>query len=309
MLKRLSDAVADGDRVLAVIRGSAREPGRRQQRPHRAERPGPGGRAARRARRRPASRRRDVGYVEAHGTGTALGDPIEVQALGAVLGARPRRRASRWPIGSVKTNIGHLEAAAGVAGLIKAALAVQHGEIPPHLHLARAEPAHRLGVAARRGRRPSGTPWPGRDGRRLAGVSAFGFSGTNAHVVLEQAPAPRGRPSTPAALHVLALSARSESALRVVAGRYAVYLAGVGDGVSLAEVCATANAGRAHFAHRVAIVAATAAEMQAKLADVRRRRLRRGRHRRRGPHGRPAEGGVLVHGAGVAVRGDGAGVV
>ena len=102
------------------------------------------------ARPTPASRRREVGYVEAHGTGTALGDPIEVQALGAVLGDGA---AGERPllIGSVKTNIGHLEAAAGIAGLIKVVLALQHGAIPPHLHFERAQPAHPVGRAAGRG--------------------------------------------------------------------------------------------------------------------------------------------------------------
>ena len=126
--------------------------------------------------------RAQVGYVEAHGTGTPLGDPIEVQALAAVLGAgRPPDRPLL--IGSVKTNIGHLEAAAGIAGLIKVVLALQHGEIPPHLHFGRAEPAHRAGTRCRSRCRDERRCLAAR--RRAAGspgVSSFGFSGTNAHV-------------------------------------------------------------------------------------------------------------------------------
>ena len=202
--KRLSDAQR---RRRPDPRGDprhGRQPGRPQQRADGAERPGAGGGDP--ARRWPtrAWRPREVDYVEAHGTGTSLGDPIEVQALGAVLGAG---RGADEPLllGSVKTNIGHLEAAAGVAGLIKVVLALQHGEIPPHLHFQRAEPAHRLGATAGAGRRRERRRGPRSSGPRIAGVSSFGFSGTNAHVIVEEAPAGAGgavrgaeRPRAPA---------------------------------------------------------------------------------------------------------------
>ena len=166
-----------------MIRGTAVNQDGAQQRPDRAERPGPGGGDPRRRCATAASRRRDVGYVEAHGTGTALGDPIEVEALGAVLG---EGRAADRPlvVGSVKTNIGHLEAAAGIAGLIKVVLALQHEEIPPHLHFHEPNPhdrrwRRRSGDRADRRRRRGAA----RRAARIAGVSSFGFSGTNAHVV------------------------------------------------------------------------------------------------------------------------------
>ena len=163
----------------------------------------------------------DVGYIEAHGTGTQLGDPLEVQALGAVFG--PDRDADRpLLIGSVKTNIGHLEAAAGIAGLIKLVLALQHRAIPPHLHFH--TPSPHIPWAELPLRVPTWLrPWEPIGGRRIAGVSSFGFSGTNAHVVLEEAPAWAFAPA--AAWRVFVLSARDEAALRVLAGRYADALA------------------------------------------------------------------------------------
>ena len=129
-----------------------------------------------------------ISYVEAHGTGTRLGDPIEVQALGAVLGAgRPPDRPLL--IGSVKTNLGHLEAAAGMAGLLKVIVALQHREIPAHLHLRTPNPFipwAELPVKVT----TEHMPWEPLGGTRIAGTSSFGFSGTNAHVILEEAPAP-----------------------------------------------------------------------------------------------------------------------
>ena len=229
-----------------------REPGRAQQRAHRAQRAGAGGGdpgGAGRRRRRPA----DVGYVEAHGTGTALGDPIEVRALGAVFGpgALP---SDRLLVGSVKTNIGHLEAAAGIAGLLKVVLALQHGEIPPQLHLAEPEPVHPVDDAA--DRRPDGADAVGAGQRpRIAGVSSFGFSGTNAHVILEEAPvaeAPAAGPDRPC--HVLALSARTEPALRETARRPASHLESDDIG-GFADIAFTANVGRATLSHRLALVA------------------------------------------------------
>ena len=253
VLKRLSDTRDRGERVLALVRGTAVNqdgPSSGLTAPN-----GPSQqaviRAALAAAGLPPAR---VSYVEAHGTGTTLGDPIEVQALAAVLAeGRPADRPVA--IGSVKTNFGHLEATAGVAGVAKVVLALQHREIPPHLHLRERNPHipwEELPVVV-----PTVlTPWPQTGAPRVAGVSSFGFSGTNAHVVLEEAP-PLPSVATPAAerpLHLLALSARTDAALRDLAGRYAEH---VGDEASLADFCFTAATGRAQLSHRAALAAAT----------------------------------------------------
>ena len=207
----------------------------------------------------------DVTYVEAHGTGTSLGDPIEVRALGAVYG---ENRSVPLIVGALKTNLGHLEAAAGVAGLIKAVLVLQHGEIPPNIHLNDPNPHipwRDLPVLM-----PSETvPWP-EGAARLAGVSSFGFSGTNAHVVLEAPPEQqRGQPaSSDRPWSVLALSAKTASALDTLATRYERLLSNPGH-PSFADVCFTANAGRSHFSHRVAVVARSAEDAAQRLRGYR----------------------------------------
>jgi acyl transferase domain-containing protein/acyl carrier protein len=263
VLKPLSKAVKDGDRVLALIRGSAINQDGRS-----GGLTVPNGPAQqeliRRALDRAGVSAADVAYVEAHGTGTSLGDPIEAHALGAVFGAE---RSAQDPllVGSVKTNLGHLEAAAGIAGLIKVVLALQHGEIPPHLHFT--TPSPHIDWDAINARVPTGrTPWPVRSGRRLAGLSSFGFSGTNAHVVLEEAPEPVAPAAGPVAerpRHILTLSAKNVPALRELAAKYERYLAT--SGTSLADTCYTAATGRAHFAHRLAVSAASMPEVTAAL--------------------------------------------
>jgi acyl transferase domain-containing protein/SAM-dependent methyltransferase/acyl carrier protein len=259
-LKRLTDARADGDRILAVIKGSAiNQDGRSTGLtvPN-----GPAQEAViRQALERAGAAAHEVQYVEAHGTGTPLGDPIEVQALASALGAG-RRSDEPLLIGSVKTNLGHLEATAGIAGLIKVVLALQHGEIPAHLHFDTPNPhidwsALPVEVTTR------ARPW--RSGPRLAGVSSFGFSGTNAHVVLEQAPADeRSFDAGDFTWTVLPLSAKDEQALRASAARYAEYLR-AHPAVRLVDVAHTAAAGRAHFAHRLAVIAADSASAAAEL--------------------------------------------
>jgi amino acid adenylation domain-containing protein len=259
VLKRLADATRDGDRVLAVIRGTAvNQDGRSN------GLTAPNGQAQQAVIRAALTDAgvapEAIGYVEAHGTGTNLGDPIEVQALQAALG--PRAADRPLAVGSVKTNIGHLEAAAGIAGLIKAALALQHETIPPHLHLRALNPLIELADGISIPTAP--TPWP-RGGRpRLAGISSFGFGGTNAHAILEEAPPDASATRSRRPRHILALSAKSEAALRALAGRYAAALSGLTDD-RLADLCATANTGRAGFAHRLAAHAATAPELQAQL--------------------------------------------
>ena len=263
-LKKLSDAIADGDRVHAVIRGSAvNQDGRSTGLtvPN-----GPAQQAViEQALRAAGLKSTDVQYVEAHGTGTPLGDPIEVQALAASLG-RERDASRPLLIGSVKTNIGHLESTAGVAGLLKVVLALRAGEIPAHLGFDTPNPHidwASIPVAVTTVKRP----WP--EGRRVAGVSSFGFSGTNAHVILEAAPAESSRDASDHAerpLHVFPLSAKSQGALEELASRYSAKLRDAGS-PSLAEVCHTAAVGRMHFAHRVAVIARTKEELADRLAQ------------------------------------------
>jgi 3-oxoacyl-(acyl-carrier-protein) synthase/SAM-dependent methyltransferase len=260
VLKRLSDARAAGDRVLAVLRGSAVNQDGRS-----SGLTAPSGTAQRRvladALVRSGVAAAAVDYVEAHGTGTALGDPIELRALGAVLTHDRPAGAAPLLVGSIKTNLGHLEAAAGVAGLIKVVLALEHDEIPPHLHFTRPTPLVdwddlRLAVPTAR------TPWPRSDRPRTAGVSSFGFSGTNAHVVVQDAPLADVTPAPAAAdraAHVLTLSARSAEALRRMAVDLAAHLRAHPD-ESFADVCHTRNAGRSHFGWRLALVVAAATE-------------------------------------------------
>ncbi len=262
VLKRLSDAIANGDNILALIRGSA------------VNHDGPSGgltvpnglaqqamirQALADARVRPA----EVSYVEAHGTGTSLGDPIEVRALGAVLG-EGRTENNRLMIGSAKSNIGHLDSAAGVAGLIKLVLSMQHEEIPPLLHFKQINPHISLNetpvtIPTRR------TPWPAGNERRIAGVSSFGLSGTNAHAVVEEAPVAQPRKlEVDRPLHLLSVSAKSEVALKELAGRFERYLT-TQSVASLADICFTANTGRSHFNHRLAVVAESSLQMREKL--------------------------------------------
>jgi amino acid adenylation domain-containing protein len=262
VLKRLSDAQRDGDPILALIRGSAVN-----QDGHSNGLTAPNGLAQQaviRAALADANLSPDqIGYVEAHGTGTILGDPIEVRALSAVLGERST--AQPCALGSVKTNIGHLEAAAGVAGLIKVVLSLTHETIPSHLHLQSLNP-HIAPDGATLMIATEVQPWPRQSARRYAGVSSFGFGGTNAHVILEEAPLQ----TRPAAAyerpqHLLALSARDEMALQALAQRFADHLAAYPE-VSLADVCFTVNSGRAALAQRLVLTAETTAQARDQLA-------------------------------------------
>ena len=250
VLKRLKDALSDSDRILAVIRGSAVNqdgPSSGLTAPN-----GPSQEAVLRdALENGRVNPQDVSYVEAHGTGTSLGDPIEVQALGTVFGAG---RTSGRPllIGSLKTNVGHLEAAAGVSGLIKVVLSLVHQELPQHLNFqepSRHIPWEKLPVKVT-GERQF---WQPLNGTRIAGVSSFGFSGTNAHVLLEEAPSSTHEHSAPErAAHLLTISARTEPALRTLVERYAERIE-VGSPDEFPDLCYTSNTGRSHFQHRLAV--------------------------------------------------------
>ena len=291
VLKRLSDALADGDRVLAVIRGSAVNqdgPSSGLTVPHGPAQEDVIRQALHAARLDPD----DVDYIEAHGTGTSLGDPIEARALGNTYG---QRRDRPLVVGSVKTNIGHLEAASGMAGILKVVLALKHERIPAHLHFNTPSPhipwqemPLEIPVQPR--------PWPAGGQPRAAGVSSFGFSGTNAHVIVQEAPAvgrdharatksrthagqtspgltepvATGQPVRLAAdrpLHLLALSAKTPAALTAQANRYERHLAACRD-ASLADVCFSANTGRGQFNHRLTIVAGSLTELRERLGEA-----------------------------------------
>ena len=241
VLKRLADAVRDGDRVIAVVRGSAvNQDGRSNglTAPNAPAQRDVITRALRSADVSAAS----VNLVETHGTGTALGDPIEFDALAAVYG----RGDGPCALGAVKTNLGHLEAAAGIAGFIKAALAVQRGQIPPNLHFTRWNPA--IDASATRLFVPTGVAsWPEVEGPRRAGVSSFGLGGTNAHVVLEQGPDPVAVPVPGAGpvVSTLVVSGKSVQRVAVSAGVLAEWMDGDGAAVALADVAHTLNHHRA----------------------------------------------------------------
>lgn len=253
-LKTLAQARADGDRVYAVIRGSAVNNDGKSSgsmgTPSRIGQQALIHSALRDAGVSPAQ----VAYVEAHGTGTRAGDPVELGALAAVL-AEGRPTGSKVQVGSVKTNIGHTEAVAGVAGLIKGALMLHHGVIPPSLHFTRPNPDidwRSTPVAIP----TEAMPWPESAHPSIMGVSAFGIGGTNAHVVLEADAAPVQQADAPAdaAPFLLPLSARSDAALRALAARYAEAMVRP-DAPALADVCWSAATRRTALSHRAAFVA------------------------------------------------------
>jgi len=268
LLKRLSDAVAHGDTVLAVIRGSA------------VNQDGASGgltvpngpsqevvirQALENGGVDPAS----ISYIEAHGTGTSLGDPIEVGAIGAVFG---KSHSQKQPviIGSAKSNIGHSEGAAGIAGLMKVVLQLQHHKIAPSLHFNQPNPYINweqlpVQVATKL------TSWPTNGKSCIAGVSSFAFSGTNAHLVLEEAPVQvKSQKSKVKSknnvverpIHLLTLSAKTEKALDELVSSYQSYLENDNE---LGDICYTANIGRAEFDYRLAIITSEKQELVEKL--------------------------------------------
>ncbi|MGD1805493.1 type I polyketide synthase [Dapis sp. BLCC M126] len=271
VLKRLSDAMADGDRVLAVIRGSAVNhdgPSSGLTVPNKMAQKELIQQALQNARIEASQ----VSYVEAHGTGTPLGDPIELESLAAVYG---KNRPINQPlvVGSVKTNIGHLEAAAGASALIKVVLSLQNQEIPPHLHLKNPNPHipwHQLPIVVP----TAATPWKRGEQPRIAGISSFGISGTNAHIILEEAPLEvksqeakgKSEDFSERPLHLLTLSAKTETALAELVGNYQNYLENNPE-LEIEDVCYTANTGRSHFNHRLTVIAADKTELSTKLGD------------------------------------------
>jgi len=267
LLKRLADAQRDGDRILAVIGGTAVNHDGRSAGltvPNQAAQTA----VIRQALADAGVSADEVQYLEAHGTGTSLGDPIEIAAAAEAYGA-DRERATDLIVGSVKTNFGHLEGAAGIASLLKAALVVRAGVIPPHLRLTSPSPhidwdALAISVPLRK------LAWPTTVGARMAGVSAFGVSGTNAHAILREPPqlGTREFPAAPLAV-LLVLSGRTPEALRDRATDLARHLADeagrASDDTRLEDVSYTLLLGRQHFAHRAAFVVADRADAVAAL--------------------------------------------
>ncbi len=270
VLKPLAQAMADGDRVYAVIRGTAvnqdgRTPGMTV--PNQESQEALLRQACRAARVAPGS----IQYVEAHGTGTMVGDPIEARALGQVL-STGRPAGAPCLIGSVKTNLGHLEAAAGIAGLIKVALALHHRRIPGNLHFEQPNPD--IDFDGLRLRVPTQSqPWPESDHPALAGVNAFGFGGTNAHVIVQEAPRAMVRegeaPAEPAGSRawLVPLSARSPEALQATAASWAEFLAQGPEDVALRDLAGNAALRRTHHDHRLALVAHTKQELARQLRE------------------------------------------
>jgi phthiocerol/phenolphthiocerol synthesis type-I polyketide synthase E len=260
VLKRLADALADGDTLHAVLKGSAVNNDGASKAGFTA--PSVGGQAAviAEALANAGVDADMIGFVEAHGTATALGDPVEIAALTKAF-RRTTARRGFCAVGSVKTNLGHLEVAAGIAGLIKAVLAVERAEIPPSLHFERPNPQIDFDASPFFVNSDL-APWP--EGARRAGVSSFGFGGTNAHVVLEEAPAPLATdPDRP--WQLLVLSARSAGALDAATANLAAFLDGNPE-ADLSDVAFTLQVGRQPFEHRRALAARGAEDAQALLA-------------------------------------------
>ncbi|QSJ15493.1 type I polyketide synthase [Nostoc sp. UHCC 0702] len=267
VLKRLSHAIADGDHILALIRGSAVNqdgPSSGLTVPNKAAQQTLLKQALTAAKIAPT----EVNYIEAHGTGTSLGDPIEVRALAGVF-AEGRSPENPLRIGSLKTNIGHLESAAGIASLIKVVLSLQHQKIPPHLHLQQPSPYinwDTIPIVVN----TELTPWQPGEKRRIAGVSSFGASGTNAHVVLEEAPAiaidTTAKSLSERSLHILALSAKTPTALKQLAQQYQQHISTHPE-QNLADICFSANCGRGDFGHRLSCVVSSRDELLEKLAN------------------------------------------
>lgn len=266
ILKRLSDAIRDGDRIRAVICGSAvnhdgastsfTSPNVLAQQA-----------VIRKALADAGVEPSDVGFIESHGTGTSLGDPIEMEALKATYG-RPRKEGDTCAIGALKTNMGHLEAAAGIAGLVKIVLSMEHEAIPPNLHFKKLNPHISLDKT------PfvlptTLRPWPRGARRRLGAASSFGLSGTNAHVILAEAPradvvADTATKSAEGPL-LLPLSARSPAALRALA-KATLELLERPDAGALHDLCYTASVRRTHHDHRLAVVGSNGQAMREQLA-------------------------------------------
>ncbi|VAW80206.1 Polyketide synthase modules and related proteins [hydrothermal vent metagenome] len=283
ILKRLSDAIKNKDKILGLIAGSATN--------HDGPSGGltvPNGPAQQAVIKSALANAKvtanNISYVEAHGTGTALGDPIELGALGSIF-ADSHNKKSPLYVGAVKTNIGHLEAAAGIAGLIKTCLSLQKEAIAPHLHFD--TPNSHVDWDNLPIKIPTElTPWKRGDQRRLAGVSSFGFSGTNAHIILEEAPLTESlSPNTPEReFHLLCLSAKTEQALKCLVLKYQDYFKSllkqaeqsdqsdsaycdISADINAGNISYTSHIGRSHFKHRLSLVGKNISEWLEQLDE------------------------------------------
>jgi acyl transferase domain-containing protein len=265
VLKLLADALADGDHIYAVVKGSTINNDGALKAGYTAPALDAQAAVILEAQSVAGVPADTISYVEAHGTGTAVGDPIEIAALSKAFQFTTDQKQF-CAIGSVKTNIGHLDAAAGVAGLIKTILALQHKEIPPSLNFQAANPRINfaetpfyVNIALR--------PWPGHAGPRRAGVSFFGIGGSNAHLVLEEAPALAPTPDTAQPWQLLPLSARTNTALEKATENLGLYLEQHPDD-GLADIAYTLQVGRQEFKQRRFVVCRTLAEAKATLTTA-----------------------------------------
>ncbi|MEJ2405469.1 MAG: beta-ketoacyl synthase N-terminal-like domain-containing protein, partial [Candidatus Thiodiazotropha sp.] len=266
ILKPLNDALRDGNTIFSVIRGSAiNQDGRSNglTAPNGPSQQAVIRQALKNAKVKPST----ISYVEVHGTGTPLGDPIEINSLVDVVSENRKPEQPCW-VGSVKTNIGHLEAAAGIAGLIKVILALRHKQIPPHLHLRSLNP--HISIDGTQFLIPEKlTQWKTKSALRVAGVSSFGFGGTNAHIIVEESPENASElPAIDRPVHLLALSAKTGNALTAMMDAYDGFLQSHSH-VPLGDICFSANTGRSHFDHRLAVMGASKDELQQQLRNAR----------------------------------------
>ncbi len=263
VLKRLSDALKDGDSIMAVVRGSAvNQDGRSN------GITAPNGQLQQavitQALDTAGLAPDQIHYIETHGTGTPLGDPIEIESIKKVM-LQERAKTNPLLIGSVKTNISHLESAAGIASFIKVVLVLQNEEIPPHLNFKKLNPYIKLDDA------PiqivtKNTPWPRSDKKRYAGISAFGFGGTNAHIIVSEPPLAEPKAdTTDRKAHVFTNSARNNAALKDFAKRLITYMEKHPQ-AKAADICFSLNTGRAQFAHRLAFVVKDSDDLKSKLS-------------------------------------------
>lgn len=271
ILKRLSDALAAGDNILALIKGSAIN-----QDGHTNGLTAPNGLSQqdviKRALENAGVESSQVGYIEAHGTGTSLGDVIELESLSAIFGQQDREHPLCF-LGSAKTNIGHLEGAAGIAGLIKTVLSLQKKSIPPVVHFKNLNP--NISLENTRLSVPVGVqPW-GADQKHIAGISSFGWSGTNAHIILEEAPAPSAVETATSNheeedVYILPISAQSRRSLNDVAQAYQSFLSSAPGNHSLSglkDICFSASLRRSQHEYRLAVVGKNRQEFVEKIHD------------------------------------------